>query len=385
MFAGGGFVRQALAKDWSCVLANDINPLKERVYIDNFGDAEFNLGDIAELNLESFRHREIDLLWGSFPCQDLSLAGPLKGLSGGRSSAFWSFMLKLRELTDLGSKPKIITLENVPGFLAVNNGADFSVSLQAMRDAGYTVGASIIDAKNFTLQSRKRVFIIGVANEFSAHKGHIFSIMQNDKRQPARLNDYYSNCNSDKLFPLDLSKKIWREEQIKSMSELIDDTLPFFSAEKTDKLLALLPPTHRARLEKLESSDEPQFYTASRRMRDRKDSGKRVQQLEVRNDNLISCIRTLSGGSSEQYLIRVFGGQIKIRRLSVDEVARAMGCIPSFKLPDVKREAYQVLGDAVVVPVVRCLATELFSPFLESVQESLRPMPRSKVPEIETT
>ena len=52
-----------------------------------------------------------DLIWGSFPCQDLSLAGNGGcGLAGERSGTFTPFWKLVRTLIDEGRGPKIIVL-----------------------------------------------------------------------------------------------------------------------------------------------------------------------------------------------------------------------------------------------------------------------------------
>lgn len=51
----------------------------------------------------------IDIIWGGFPCQDISVAGCGKGLEGERSGLFFEILRLAEEI-----KPKFIFLENVP-------------------------------------------------------------------------------------------------------------------------------------------------------------------------------------------------------------------------------------------------------------------------------
>src|SRR5262249_21053119 len=55
----------------------------------------------------------IDLVYGGFPCQDVSVAGKRAGLSGARSSLWFEFERVLREL-----RPRWCAIENVPGLLS---------------------------------------------------------------------------------------------------------------------------------------------------------------------------------------------------------------------------------------------------------------------------
>lgn len=68
-------VRLGLGDSWRCLLANDIDPQKCRAYRTNFGGEDLVEGDIALLQPEMLPAQPADLIWASFPCQDLSLAG----------------------------------------------------------------------------------------------------------------------------------------------------------------------------------------------------------------------------------------------------------------------------------------------------------------------
>jgi DNA (cytosine-5)-methyltransferase 1 len=53
-------------------------------------------------------------------------------------------------------------IENVPGLLSSNKGADFGVVIGTMADLGYSVGWRVLDAQHFGVpQRRRRVFVVG--------------------------------------------------------------------------------------------------------------------------------------------------------------------------------------------------------------------------------
>ena len=76
-------VRAGLGEGWQCLLANDLDPAKAAAYRANWGDAGLRVADIAALTAADLPG-VADLMWGSFPCQDLSLAGVGAGLGGRR-------------------------------------------------------------------------------------------------------------------------------------------------------------------------------------------------------------------------------------------------------------------------------------------------------------
>ena len=101
----------------------------------------------------------VDLIYGGFPCQDVSVAGKRAGLDGERSGLWFEFERILSEL-----RPRWAVIENVPGLLSSNKGRDFAVILDGLEELGYSVGWAVQDAQNFGVpQRRRRVFIVAGA------------------------------------------------------------------------------------------------------------------------------------------------------------------------------------------------------------------------------
>lgn len=101
--------------------------------------------------------RSVDLICGGFPCQDLSVAGKRAGLAGERSGLWHEFRRILAELT-----PQWVLIENVPGLLSSNGGADMAVVLTGLAELGYGWAYRVLDAQYFGVaQRRRRVFIVG--------------------------------------------------------------------------------------------------------------------------------------------------------------------------------------------------------------------------------
>ncbi len=99
----------------------------------------------------------VDLICGGFPCQDVSVAGKRAGLAGDRSGLWFEFHRVVEEL-----RPKWVVVENVPGLLSSNGGADFAVILRGLVECGYGITWRVLDAQYFGVaQRRRRVFIVG--------------------------------------------------------------------------------------------------------------------------------------------------------------------------------------------------------------------------------
>ena len=83
-FAGGGMARMGLGPRWECAFANEWCPRKAAAYRACFGDSALRVCDVADLTPQDLPGTPA-LVWASFPCQDLSLAGNGAGLRGDRS------------------------------------------------------------------------------------------------------------------------------------------------------------------------------------------------------------------------------------------------------------------------------------------------------------
>ena len=91
-----------------------------------------HVGDITKLS--GYELPAVDVITGGSPCQDLSIAGKRKGLSGERSGLFMEQVRIIKEMrdatkTDKHVRPRYLVWENVPGALSSNNGEDFQTVL----------------------------------------------------------------------------------------------------------------------------------------------------------------------------------------------------------------------------------------------------------------
>lgn len=369
-FAGGGMARAGL-QHWRCAFANDFDPMKAKVYRDNWGDDHLVCEDVAKITTAQLPG-QADMVWGSFPCQDLSLAGANKGLGAAnanrhtRSGTFWPFWSLLETLRSEGRGPRTLILENVYGAITSNQGRDFAAICQVIAEAGYRFGALVVDAKRFVAQSRPRLFIVAVRDGVEI-PAQLLSPQPVASWTPARLASAYE------LLPDTVrSKAIWwalpePTETPVPFSELVEDApedVDWHSTAETNKLLTMMSTVNRAKVETAKKAGRRMVGGVYRRTRPGP-NGSKIQRAEVRFDEIAGCLRTPAGGSSRQIILVVDGDQVRSRLLSGREAARLMGLPENYKLPVRYNDAYHVAGDGVVVPVVSHLTRHLVEPMLQ--------------------
>ncbi|GAA0646500.1 DNA cytosine methyltransferase [Brevundimonas lenta] len=370
-FAGGGMVRAGLGENWRCRFANDIDRKKAAAYRENWGDEELFVGDIAALTPGDLPG-EADLMWGSFPCQDLSLAGAGAGLGGTRSGTFHAFWDLARGLAEVRRAPRIVAIENVCGALTSRGGRDFEILCRTWADAGYAFGALVINADRFVPQSRPRLFVIGVRGDVPIDPD-LIAPGPEEPFHPIALR------RAAERLPEDLRAKMvwWRVPtpvaavtELAALTERDSTGIRWHSAAQTARVLGLMSPVNRAKVEAARRAGGRQVGALFRRTR-QDGEGRKVQRAEVRFD-MAGCLRTPGGGSSRQALLVIENGAVRSRLMTARETARLMGLPDSYRLPASYSAACHLTGDGVAVPVVRHLARWLFEPLLAGGESARR-------------
>lgn len=363
-FAGGGMARAGLGSKWQCLFANDFDFKKSAVYIDNWGDGTLKTEDVGKLKTNQLPGKP-DLVWASFPCQDLSLAGAGAGLRGERSGAFWPFWNLMKKLQSEDRQPSIIVLENVIGTLTSHGGKDFTAIAEALATAGYKFGAAVIDAVAFVPHSRPRLFIIAAAAGMNIPKN------LTSKEPSPHWHTKAVKTAYDRLKPSTQQAWVWWDmptppKRTLRFADLIEEkpsSVSWHTPAETANLLSMMNAVNLKKVEAAKKAKSLMVGTIYKRTRyDAK--GVKVQRAEVRFDDIAGCLRTPAGGSSRQLIIVVKGNEVKSRLISSRETARLMGLPDSYKLPTNYNEAYHLTGDGVVVPVVRHFAASLLEPIL---------------------
>ena len=363
-FAGGGMARAGLGKGWNCLFANDFDAKKGMSYAENWGADHLHVGDVAQIK-SSMLPKEADLVWASFPCQDLSLAGAGAGLKGSRSGTFWPFWQLVKKLGEEGRAPRMILLENVCGALTSHEGKDFSAIAGALAREGYRVGAVVVDAVSFVPQSRPRLFFVGVHADAPIPHELVSSSPMGQWHTPGLIDAF------NRLPKISKDAWLWWKmpapaPRTSVFADLIEEEptgVRWHTADETHKLLAMMAPLHLDKVEKAKKAGRRMVGAIYRRTRPDRMGGRGVR-AEVRFDDIAGCLRTPSGGSSRQIIMLVEGSKIRTRLLSPREAARLMGLPETYKLPTNYNDAYHLAGDGLAVPAVRYIAANILEPLL---------------------
>lgn len=359
-FAGIGLVRLGLEQlGWQVMFANDWANNKFAMYSAHFKDANkhYRVQDIFSVSHADVPHTL--LATASFPCIDLSLAGNLKGLDGQHSSAFWGFTQILEQQVN---KPRLVMLENVPGWLTSNHGQDFRIAIQELNRLGYACDVYAINAAHFVPQSRLRIFVIGVQTSYKNQDASLFLRRSASLKTQALEKAILTNqdlCWNFLEVP-SLPKKL-KTNLSHLLENLSTDDHRWWSDDEVQRHLNMMSPVNLDYLKQIQGSSYYSYCTMYRRVREGK------QRAELRKDGLAGCLRTASGGSSRQMLVKGGQGTIRMRLMTPREYARLQGVTDDYPIPSNINQALTGFGDAVCVPVITWIAENILDSLVKSL------------------
>jgi len=156
LFAGlGGFHIALRSLGHTCVFASESDPILRDLYKKNFNI--YPEGDIRVISEKDVPAH--DILCAGFPCQPFSKAGDQQGVRCPR----WGDLYEKHVLRIIKAhKPIYVLLENVPNLGRHNNGKTWEQMQQWLVDYGYEVAAKTLSPHHFGIpQIRERMFIVG--------------------------------------------------------------------------------------------------------------------------------------------------------------------------------------------------------------------------------
>ena len=161
LFAGIGAIRlgleqacQSLGFKSECVLTSEIKTSAIQVYQENFQQDKM-WGDITTISTQQIP--DFDILLAGFPCQPFSSAGTRQGFLDTRGTLFFEIERILKDKSPFG-----FLLENVEGLVQHDDGRTLTTIVNKLEQLGYQVKYDVLNAKDFGVpQDRKRVYIAG--------------------------------------------------------------------------------------------------------------------------------------------------------------------------------------------------------------------------------
>lgn len=180
-----------------CVFSSDIDQYAQESYEANFGEKPF--GDITKINENDIPDH--DILFGGFPCQPFSIIGQMKGLNDTRGTLFFDIARIIE-----AKRPKAFILENVKQLVGHDQGKTLKVIVQSLKDLGYHVQYSVLNALDYGLpQKRERVVIVG-------HRDPIMFTFPNPEKPYKSLNEILETKVDKKYFASEFIKEKRKEK-----------------------------------------------------------------------------------------------------------------------------------------------------------------------------
>jgi len=171
LFSGAGGLLLALkSTGYNVIFANEINEKFAKTHHYNFPDIpliDLDIRDVTKKQLSHFTENStVDLVVGGPPCQGFSIFGKRRFVNtqgynpqdDPRNYLVYEFMRVVKE-----TRPKFFFMENVKGFMSLDNGLFVKEVIQKFKDIGYIdIWCDIVCAADYGVpQKRYRMFMIG--------------------------------------------------------------------------------------------------------------------------------------------------------------------------------------------------------------------------------
>lgn len=417
LFAGIGGIRKGFelaCEDKNlqaeCVFTSEIKPYAINVLKQNH-PGEIIHGDITQI--EATEIPDFDFLLAGFPCQAFSAAGKRLGFEDTRGTLFFDVARIIKE-----KKPFGFVLENVEGLVNHNRinksdkiGKTLSTILRTLTELNYHVSWKVLNAKDFGVpQDRKRIYIVGTKKgkpdleKFHHIKKSLNTILEygmpvsnsafvqlvlkhysleelygksiKDKRGgDNNIHSWdieYKGTVSDaekKLLNVMLKerrKKKWAEEfgidWMDGMPLTIDQIRTFCNSDDLESMLADLVKKGYLKLEhpkkkvggiRIQDTTLPKGYNIV--------AGKMSFEIsKILDPNGIAPTLV---AMDMQHLFVVDG--IGLRTLTLREGLRLFGYPDTYKFDTTVENGYDLLGNTVVVPVIKEVANRVLDIYCE--------------------
>lgn len=209
-----------ISQDYNTPMTNEqIDRLSEsqaRLIYNNMV-ATHNLGSITMITAKDLAITDTDkytyAMTYSFPCQDLSTAGDMQGMSidsGTRSGLVWEVGRLLKESEQL---PQILIMENVPQVIGKTAIKDFAIWIELLESLGYHNYWQLINAKEQGIpQNRNRCFMVSLLGDY-------FFEFPQEQPLSVRLKDFLDKHVDEKYYLSDKTVEMFIEHTEKQRAK----------------------------------------------------------------------------------------------------------------------------------------------------------------------
>lgn len=304
-FAGVGGIDLGLEQTgrFKVIWANEINKWARQTYALNFPDVKLDSRDINKVPVKNVP--KADVMVGGFPCQSFSVAGLQKGFDDPRGILFFQMLRMIK-----AKHPKIVLLENVKNLVGFKGGKAFKIICDALTESGYCIKWKVMNTAQYgnLPQHRERIYIIG-----------------------------FKNWNMFKSFkfpkPIPLTTSI---HDVFDFKHPVPEQYYYTNKSKIYPRLA----------KSIQSNDTIYEY----------------RRGSVRENKSHQCFcSTVQWGSGGDNCPIIYTNDHKIRALTPRECFNIQGFPKSYKLNESKMHLYEQAGNAVSVPVIKRIATQIVS------------------------
>lgn len=413
LFAGIGGIRCGLelaAKEKGlkpvCVFTSEIKPYAVKVLQENH-PGETITGDITKVDTKNIP--DFDILCAGFPCQAFSSAGKRQGFADTRGTMFFEVERILKD-----KRPKGFILENVEGLVNHDGGKTLQVIVDRLTALNYKFDFRVLNSKYFGVpQERKRIYIVGSINDkpnldnFPITECKLGDILETGLPtadtpftrvllKHFTIEQLYGKSIKDKrggntnIHSWDLEIKgpvtakqkqlldtILTERRKKKWAEIIGidwmDGMPltleqirtFFDSPNLEEMLENLTQKGYLKFEHpkklIRETNENGVVTTHREYDTTKPKGYNIVagKLSFEINKVMSPTEiapTLVAMDMQKLYVGDNGG---LRRLSLREGLRLCGYPDDIKLNVSEKDGFDLLGNTVVVPVIKAVADRL--------------------------
>ena len=404
--------------DTECVLTSEIKDSAVKALEHNFTHENF-VGDICKVDAKDIP--DFDILLGGFPCQAFSFAGKGLGFADTRGTLFFEVERILREKKPYGfilENVEGLVLHDREK-LSDPIGRTLKTILKSLDDLGYKVEWRLLECQKFGVpQLRKRIFIVGTKkgevdmNNFPILKKNVGEVLESGKElvdshftkcllKHYKPEELYGKAIKDKrggdsnIHSWDIGLKgevseeqkklieqLFRERRKKHWAEEIGikwmDGMPltleqistFNDSENLKEMLDDLVKKGYLKMEHPKNVVEITALDGSKRQVREQDSSKPLGYNIVAGKLSFEFTKILDPNDCAPTLVAMDASHLGVvdgegvRRLTIREGLRMFGYPEDYDLSIFdnkagKSKAFDLLGNTVVVPVVKAVAGRL--------------------------